>query len=502
MNRLARMTRDSQREAGAGIVAVMLVMAVVTALAITATSLTVSNLDNTRRDRQALTALATSEAGVSRAIGFLRNGSLGSLTCTEPAPGVLPGPSCQGAGPSWISATSPVNVKLDGTIGACTGTVDCYKVWIGTVKPYSPACPERFQSPARPCTGVYRIHATGVSGNGPGARQLAVDVEARPYPFPIGIFAESFSGNGNVGVHRQSLFTNGCIINRQRDDQSGSGFQFEYDSAAGRPKLDIVNDQPASAHSTNLISTSNNTCGTGSGGGPVHAVGAPCNANFKWDQSGWDATGTATDIVSGDACHGKYTRSAANGGGVYPTSSKFTAADLQSYGYRPRGLTLGQYEAMRAQADAEGTLNLAPAALSAKLSSLHAAGITSPVLYWDNGDVTLNAADFPSVFKRGLNTSTACGTASVTIVVEGPGHDLVYQGGNTSPYLVASIFVPDGVLNGAGGSNTIGTVFAKTLDLGGNQDFFMDECFAGNPPGGVIDVEVVSWREDDSRDIN
>ncbi len=61
--------------------------------------------------------------------------------------------------------------------------------------------------------------------------------------------------------------------------------------------------------------------------------------------------------------------------------------------------------------------------------------------------------------------------------------------------------MPDGELVGQGGSNTIGTVFAKVLDLGGNVDFFMDRCFAANPPGGTLDVEVVNWREDDSTDV-
>jgi hypothetical protein len=45
-------------------------------------------------------------------------------------------------------------------------------------------------------------------------------------------------------------------------------------------------------------------------------------------------------------------------------------------------------------------------------------------------------------------------------------------------------------------------VFAKTLDLGGNADFYMDACFANNPPGATLDAQVMTWREDDSKDIN
>ena len=40
------------------------------------------------------------------------------------------------------------------------------------------------------------------------------------------------------------------------------------------------------------------------------------------------------------------------------------------------------------------------------------------------------------------------------------------------------------------------------MDLGGNVDFHMDLCFASNPPGGIVDVEVIGWREDDAQDIS
>ena len=90
----------------------------------------------------------------------------------------------------------------------------------------------------------------------------------------------------------------------------------------------------------------------------------------------------------------------------------------------------------------------------------------------------------------------------MTIIVAGAGNDLRYQGGNTSPFLTAAIFVPDGTLTGQGGRNTIGTVYAKTIDLGGNVDFYLDSCFANSPPGGVLDVQVTNFREDDGTDIN
>lgn len=483
-------------DAGVGVVTVVFVMAVVSALSITAATVTINNLGNASRDRQALTALATSEAGVAQAITFLRGGNLGSLTCEISSDPTAPLPStCLGTTESWTSSVNPKQVRLDGSAGGCSAGIDCTRVWIGTLKKYMPGCPESRLTPQQRCTGTYRIHTLGFSGDGPSARRLAVDVEVAPFPYPIGVFTEAFSGNGNVGIHRMSVFSNGCIKNRQRDDMAGSGFQFEWDAAAGRPKLDVVHDQPAAAHTTDLISTSNNLCGDGAGGQRIHKPGLPpCNLQFRFDQSGLGAP-----LTPGDGCHDAYTRS---DGTKHPKTSKFTPEDLARYGYRPRGLTDAQYDALLSQAKAQGTYNLPATSLNAQLSALAASGISSPVLYWDSGDISLNLADIPAAFKRTINNdATNCATNSLTIVVSGPGNDLKFTNGNTSPFVVASIFVPDGNLSGQGGSNTIGTVFAKTLDLGGNVDFYMDRCFAANPPGATLNVEAIDWREDDSRDV-
>jgi hypothetical protein len=490
LRRLRHLRHDDE---GLGIITVIFLAAVLTALTITAVKVTVGNMDNTRRDRQALSALATSEAGVSQALMYLRGGSLSSLTCMEPDPGLAPAGPCTSATESWTSAVNPKKVGVETAAGACTSGANCFNVWIGTIKPYVPNCPERRDPAIGTCSGIYRVHSTGLAESGPSARAVAVDVKVTPYPFPIGVFAESFSGNGTPGIHQESVFTNGCIKNRQRDDASGSGFQFDWDTTNLRPVMDLVYDQPAAAHATGDISTSNNSCGEGSGGAPIHNTVQACNATFPWDQSG---SGGA--LTPGDDCYGKYT----NGTHVYPTTSNFTQADLQTYGYRPRGLTDAQYDALRTQAQSQGTYNIATSTVSSTLTTLAAAGVTSPVLFWDNQDVALSLSDFPNSFKRNLNSVAACTASSVTIVVSGAGNDLNYTGGNTAPYLSASIFVPDGKITGQGGYNVIGTVFANEIDLGGNPDYYMDQCFASNPPGALLDAQVIDWREADAKDAN
>lgn len=492
-----RLGRTTSGDAGIGIVSVIMVAAVITAMTVTAVSLTVTNLKNVRSDRQSLNALATSEAGVAQAISYLRSSNVASLTCVEPAPGAAPGPSCTGPGPSWISATNPMQVRVDGGTGACVASSDCFRVWIARVGPYVPPnCAERRATPPGRCFNTFRIHSTGVSGDGPGARRVAVDVKLAPYSYPLGIFSETnFSGNGNVGVHSQSIFTGGCIINRQDDSSSGSGFQFQWDAGAGRPVLDVFYGVPAAAHAVGAVSTQNNgSCPTSGGSPAIHSSTARCNATFRFDQSGHGGP-----LTAGDGCYGAFTTAE---GAPYPTTSGFSAQDLERIGYRPRGLTDAQYESLRTQAQSYGLYNVAPSSIHATLTALSAAGVNSPVLYWDNGDVDLHQSDFPASFSRAVSNTVGCTQQSVTIVVAGNGNDLSYQGGNTAPFLVAAIFVPDGELTGNGGRNTIGTVFAKTIDLGGNVDFYLDDCYANSPPGGTLDVQAVNWAEDDSTDAN
>jgi hypothetical protein len=492
---MKRLRTASANDDGLGILTVIMVMAVVTALALTATSLTVNNLGNARRDRQSLSAMATSEAGVSQAIQYLRGANLASLTCTEPAAGAVPGSTCTGTTMSWISATNPMQVNVDGTTGSCVAVKDCFKVWIGTVTPYVPNCAARHASPPAQCYGVYRVHATGISGNGPGARKLAVDVKLFPYSYPMGVFSEqSFSGNGSPTIHQESIFTAGCMWNRQDDSHSGSGTQFEYDSAAGRTKIDLVYDQPTAAHSVGVISSSNQSCTSNAGGSPIHETSA-CNPTFKFDQDGGVPSGT--DIVNGDACYGKYTRA---DGTKYPLTAKFTLTDLENLGYRPRGLTDAQYDRLRSQAQAEGTYNLASGSVLTQLTSLVSAGVSSPVLFWDTGDVSLGSADFPASMKRPVSSSATCGGYSVTVVVMNG--NLTYQGGGGSPYVPVAFFVPDGTMKAQGGLDTLGTIFAKVVDMGGSPDFKLDNCFVNNPPGGTLDAQVINWREDDGKDIN
>lgn len=479
------MSRTSSRRGDAG-VAMMLVIgigAVITAFAITATTLSMNNLKNTTRDKQANSALATSEAGVAEAVEYLRStAKLSQLTCMEPVPATDPGTSpehpCYRSTMSWTSKKAPMEVAVDGGTVPCTVQQTCYKVWISTLAPYDP-----ITSP----TGRYLIHSTGKFGNGPASRSVVVEVSAKPYPFPIGVFAEQFTGAGGAGVSRESVFSLNCIEGRASDTSTGGGLRF----SGG---VDLANDIPPSAHSVSDISTG----GCSQSSQFLHKPTQPCNTTVPaiYDQSG---SGADLDPSAHSACYKKWTSPVT--GKQYPERSSFTSTDLQNAGYRPRGLSDDIYALLESRARAAGTYftdkNANPHA------PLNALAGAQAVLYYKiaaGEKVTLGPTSLPAVYTR-QESDTTCTGSSLVIVVEGGGLTLNSIGnGNTSPVtgLAANLFVPDGDYSGQGGVWVIGTLFAKEAKLAGTQDFRLDKCFVQNPPSAIVDVQALNFREDDT----
>lgn len=480
-----------QRDRGAALLVVIGIGAVMTAFAFTAITLTTNNLKNTVRDKQANSALATSEAGVAEAVEYLRSAAkLTSLGCMEPVPLVEPSPvpagqaACYATTQSWTSKKTPMRVAVDGGGSTCTVAQTCYLVWISTVVAYDPVTAP---------VGKYLVHSTGKFGNGPASRSVVVDVSVRPYPFPLGVFAETFTGAGGVGITRESLFTRNCLTGRAADGSTGGGLRFGGD-------VDLAHDMPPSAHSTDAISTGS-SCVSPNGtesGNVIHKPGLPCNLTVPdyYDQSrgGADLSG-----LTGTVCFRKWT--SLQTGRKYPETSLFTTADLQQVGYRPRGLSDDVYDTLASRAKASGTYFTDRQANP--FTALNALGGAQAVLYYKVpfGDkVTLGPTNFPAAYLR-TEQDSGCTGNPIIIVVEGGDLTLNSVGnGNSNPVtgIATSIFVPDGAYAGQGSVWVIGTLFAKEAKLAGTQDFRLDKCFVKNPPSAVIDVQVDGFREDDS----
>jgi hypothetical protein len=228
-------------------------------------------------------------------------------------------------------------------------------------------------------------------------------------------------------------------------------------------------------------------------------LGAACYHSYQRPDGSWYPDGVCPSGVTSPY-----------GNGLCDTTA-FTTADLQRYGYRPRGLSDSDYDALRATAQAAGTYNLPVASVSATLSALVTAGVTQPVLYWDcanagsicssTNPLSLSQNNFPAgVFDTApvaLPSLCALNLPIVTIVVEHA--DFVIQGGNNA-WLDAAIFAPDGSVNANGGYQINGTMFANNVSLGGTIAFSLDPCWVKSFPGPILSVRQTAFREDDSTD--
>jgi hypothetical protein len=492
-------------DSGAALITALMVMLVLLAFGGLVATVGINNLRNASRDRQANSSLGAGEAGVAQAIEYIRNNGVVKLSCPEANPS-----SCSSNPTGYSNPTDPKLVPLDTAQTGCAGSGNnCAKVWVGVVQAFAPPAVK---------SGIYNIHSEGIYGNGPSARQLVVTVKVTPSQYPIGVFGQTVSGNGGTAVYTESLFTTDCLSPAYSG--SGNGTRFTG--------IDSYWGQPAAIHTTGHIST---TVGCGANGFVMHgnpsattpnANACPNNTAMNNYQS---VDGGLVSAQAGSACYQTYHRpdgswypdgvcpsgvSSPYGNGMCDTTA-FTTADLQRYGYRPRGLSDAEYAALKSRAQSQGTFNLPTGSISAALTSVVNGGIGSPVLYWDcstagsicsstNG-LALSYSDFPAgMFEQPPGTAGQCSSSLrvITIVVEHA--NASFQGGNNT-WFDAALFVPDGSFTGQGGYQILGTLFSKNLDLGGTQSFTLDPCWLQAIPGAILTIQQLGFRENDAVDV-
>lgn len=465
--RAALRARIADRERGAAIVTVLLLLMALTAVATTVATVAVNDTISSGRDRQSVAALATADAGISYGLEYIRTNSVDSLTCMEDRT-MTPADPCT-ANPAISNPTAPAKVKVGGT-GTCGPTDNCYEVWISAIRRYAPPAVK---------TGLYRVRSVGRFGGSPGAKALSVDVEVTPASYPIGVYGTRLVGNGGTAVFNEMLFTQDCVSPRWNG--SGNGMRFDG--------VDPYWGEPASANSTTQVSTAN-SCGSS---GFIHNAG-PCPTS---EALRFDRTQSGGPISESSPCSFSYVRPDGTTG--RRTSTHFSMEILQrDYKFQASGLSNAQYKSLRARAQSLGTYNTAVGNLHSRLAAAVAAGVSQPVIYYDNASqVNLSRTDIPApTFARAPGQT--CTPHSVVIVVRNG--NLVYQGG-TSEWRDLALFVPEGNFTGQGGYNILGTLFTQELSVTGGQRFELDACFIRNLPGPVLDLKVISFREDDRRDV-
>ncbi|HSE69653.1 MAG TPA: hypothetical protein VLA97_02765 [Nocardioidaceae bacterium] len=459
----------SRTDEGSAMVITLMVMALVSALATTVAVVTINNLQSSWRAQQAGAALGAADAGVAQAVAYLRTSGVRDLGCS---------PACTTN--AWGRQADPVKVTVPGVAG------QKYQVWIEAVAPFPANDP-----------GRYRIHSTGTAA-GDASRSVRVDVEVSPIKIPRGIFARTIDGGGGAVVKNQSIFSTGCVYDRDKIEMSGT------DEAYGIP---------AAVHSSQII-----TEATGSGqfcedtNSPIHRTGhknadpkpCPTDADYKYDQDklGGSLTGTTCESVQ-TTYPDYYGLVDVDKDGTPDVKGSWIedeAALFGQFNIRTPALGDAQIDALRTTAQSQGNYWTAAAPTDASWKTpdeKHA------VMFFDlaktdlGGTVDLNQIQG---FSRGTVMSTdpaACPSKSLVIVIDGGNAKL-----NSNQELVASLFLtspaPLGQVKKANGTSTfIGTIYADTINLVGTADVLMDTCFHINMSPSLLDVEAGSYLEVD-----
>ena len=188
MTFMARLRTARGSDSGVALMTVLMAGAVMTASALVAVNISLTNLKNSGRDRVAGGAMGAAEAGLAEAVNYLGTKSAGILACS---------PTC--ASNPWGNKTTPTSLTYpDG------GTA---KVWIEVIQAFNPPAVK---------VATYKIHSTGSAGNGPGQRVLEQTVTGQPMMIPIGVYATTITVNGNPATFKESVFSKNCITGRER----------------------------------------------------------------------------------------------------------------------------------------------------------------------------------------------------------------------------------------------------------------------------------------------
>lgn len=448
---------------GSAMIITLMVMALVTALATTVATMTLDNLQGSWRAQQAGSAVNAADAGVAQAVSHLRNHGVRDLACS---------PAC-GSNP-WGNEANPATVAVPGTAG------QGYRAWIEPVAPFPANDP-----------GLYRIHSTGTA-KGSASRDVVADVQVSTVDVPKGIFARTINGGGDASVHRESIFSTGCVYNRSKIQMTGT---------------DLAYGIPVAVHSSQIITDSNGSgqyCPTTNK--PIHReppqfdTARPCHPAYPHDQDRLGGSLIGSGCESTQTGHPDYYGPQdLDGDGNNDVDGSLLANDaalFELFGIRSPALTQAQIDQMRTIAQSQG--NYWTSAQSTQWSSPDE---SNAVMFFDltqhdaGGTVDLN--DIVG-FSRGPNltaTDAGCDSRSLIIIIEGGNVKL-----NSNQQLFASLFLtsssPYGqVFKANGTSEFIGTIYADTVNLTGTADISMDPCFLDNPSPALLDLAVTSYRE-------
>lgn len=488
-------------ERGVAMITVIFVGAALTVVAATASFATIQELGITNDDRLSAQALSHAEAGIDRAIGYIRAGGSadeGNVTWSE-----LMLSGCAGSDP----------FSLTGDVGNGSFEVEI-------VRPTPLATCDASAVPFPNESQDLNITSTGTSGT--ATRTVRQEARIGRTELPIGLLTTSDvnvngAGAGNPArIRRISLITEGNLVDR--DFIAFEGFDPWYSQddfydngkeATCREGQVCTSAQhlPAAAHSTKVI-----TCAAGGQGnnpGPCgttktehdddHPVSCNANPRGTAKQSAWDGStrGAVTDgsVAGITSCTGSAV-------GVPPTT-KYPAAGVPAIPI-PQ-LTEEDHENLKSQALTSGlycTLTKCrfrggpEQNFTGTVAGNEAGFDTLPdnfTAYFDFPD-----SGYPQPPSNKVSWSADVGPCdpdpddnkSVIIVVR---HGNFSVSGGTQ--LAGALIAQQGDVSFAGGAGINGSVLARQLTMAGNANFTLDDCALRNLVNPFLDLTPIRWLE-------
>lgn len=490
-------------QAGVAMVTVLLVGAVLTVVAATASFATIQELSSSSDDSVSGQALSISEAGVDRAITGIRRGGTAQI-------GNIPWATVMKSG---CNNNAEGTLSLTGNVGGGSFTV--------TVKPVTPMTTCNLADVPLPNV-PQRVYLTSTGTVGGAERTVQQEIRVVGTNLPIGLFATSdvdVNGAGNQNparVRRISLVTGGDLEDRnfiafegydpwytQHDFYGNNVKNRCTDAQTAANTCNPTDHLPAAAHVVGVIECANNgPCGTTRNEHDPATDDHPvsCNANPNGsvaNQSAWDGSFYGAPTTSGTV-----TGCANTAIGVPPTT-KYPAPGVPPIAIP--SLTPEEHENLRAAALSTGLYcNLSRCRIkggpefnnSGTWSGTEAGWSTLPNNFTAYFDYPNMGYPHPPAHRVtwGANVS-ACSNNQATnksaIIVVHNG-DFSVAGGTL---LSGAIIAQEGDVTFGGGAAINGSVISRTLTMGGNGNFTLDDCALANLLFPFLDVTPVRWVE-------
>lgn len=500
-----RLFRD---ERGVAMITVILVAAVMTVVATTAATITITDFRSGKDDRKAAEALAYGESGVDRFMQQIRKytwGHLNQAGCEEAPIDVPMGDLGSGRFyNAYLTVFNPQLAQAD-RLPNLNGWEPGSTTWDGTANSGAEVCTTRPDAPPPPGdAGEKAYFAITSVGEHPAARRVVRQVVTiGAMGLPIGLYADTVNVQGGTPTTLDiSLVTPGNVEGREKLNFSGTDPYYKLGHFWSG--LSMETPAPAAVHALGEIKCHKNYCGND---GVEHPAALECRANgLDNGQSQWDQSGGGGPLGSFSAC-AKWTGTPSG----LPPTSLFTAEDLERARPKPN-LDDQDYAALKQLAKSDGMYCTMGA--DGKGTCTKPTGSFSTNGTIQDGDLAglgntfIAFVDYPSNVdpfdtKSTLTWKAALGPCSddkavnrnVVIIVRNGSLDLTGK-----DEIVGAFLAPEGKIwmRGSGGIVKIhGTAIAKEIDFGGNAEVKLSECWVNNMPGAMLQIQPATWSEVD-----